>query len=59
MTEFGLSSIAGGRLKTYERALELIVADPIGGSGMGATVVAEYAFGGEAIQHPGSTTECR
>ncbi len=50
--ESGLGSIAGGRLKTYERALELIVADPIGGSGMGATVVAEYAFGGEQFSTP-------
>jgi len=49
----GWGAIAGGRLKTYMRALEIIVADPLGGSGMGATVIAEYAFGGETFATPG------
>ena len=51
--ESGLGSITGGRLKTYGHALEVIAADPLGGSGMGATVVAEYVFGGETFATPG------
>lgn len=49
----GWGSITGGRLKTYRRALDVIVANPLGGSGMGATVVADYAFGGEPFATPG------
>ena len=51
--ESGLEAIAGGRLKTYARAIEVIAAHPFTGSGMGATVVAEYAFGGEIFATPG------
>lgn len=51
--ESGWGVISGGRLKAYGRALEVIGANPLGGSGMGATVVADYAFGGETFATPG------
>ncbi len=51
--ESGWESIASGRLRTYQRALEVITANPLGGSGMGATVVADYAYGGEQFATPG------
>lgn len=51
--ESGWGSIVGGRLKTYMRAVDIIVADPVGGAGMGATVLAEYQFGGEKFATPG------
>lgn len=51
--ESGWESIGSGRLRTYQRALEVIAANPLGGSGMGATVVADYAFGGEKFATPG------
>lgn len=49
----GFGSIAGGRLTTYSRAFAIMAADPVAGSGMGATVVAEYVFGGETFATPG------
>ena len=49
----GWESIVGGRMKTYARAIEVIAADPIIGSGMGTTVIAEYTFGGEKFATPG------
>lgn len=49
----GWGSIVGGRMKTYARAIEVIAADPIIGSGMGTTVIAEYTFGGEKFATPG------
>jgi hypothetical protein len=51
--ESGLSAIASGRLETYQRALDIIASDPVTGAGMGATVVADYAFGGEEFATPG------
>jgi O-antigen ligase len=51
--ESDIQSLGGGRFQTYRRALEVIAAGPIIGSGLGALVVAEYTFGGEEFDTPG------
>jgi len=51
--ESGIQLLSGGRFQTYRRAVEVIAADPVIGSGLGALVVAEYTFGGEEFDTPG------
>jgi O-Antigen ligase len=51
--ESGIQSLGGGRFQTYRRAIEVIAAGPIIGSGLGALVIAEYTFGGEEFDTPG------
>lgn len=51
--ESGLDSLGGGRFVTYRRALDVLLVNPVVGSGLGALVVAEYSFGGEAFDTPG------
>ena len=52
-SESGLDSLGGGRFVTYGRAIDVLRANPVIGSGLGALVVAEYSFGGEAFDTPG------
>jgi hypothetical protein len=51
--ESDFQSLGGGRFQTYRRAVEVIAAGPVIGSGLGALVVAEYTFGGEEFDTPG------
>ena len=48
-----IQSLGGGRFQTYRRAIEVIAEGPVIGSGLGALVIAEYTFGGEAFDTPG------
>jgi O-antigen ligase len=49
----GLDSLGRGRFVTYGRAIDVLRANPVAGSGLGALVVAEYTFGGETFDTPG------